>query len=662
MKLKVFIGILSLFAIISSDCFSATARKATTNKGRVGMISSSSTLRSGSTSSSSSSNTSSAFANLSGSQKTFTDCMDKLCNFGKDKGYRCGCSSEYQKLDSMIDEIKSIQSKAEKTASEDVERAKMGAKADIIFGSDSSTSSNTNVGKIDMSIFDNDSSDNVFASSNSSSSKSGDELYSSAYNSCKSKASGNDLTSAKIIYDRQVAEDCETYSDYLESQKKVATDNLATAEKMVRQARYEMLDTTNKYNRGECLTAYKDCVATKGGCGEHFENCLDKDLLERRANSCSDITDQCLAVREYVKSDFQKEIDTILTEANKYADENKRLTCFAKIESCLETGCTPSTNSACLNDVSVAKNVCPIISECEKIIPGIADAMESKLGYLRIRFCQQEAESCFKDKCGSEYTNPECVGKSGAELEKLCPQKSLVSCNGISNYASIRSAVFLKLDYQLLQGCVNYFSSKLSDSCGLDMSCITDNSVDKLTSIDEKFDYEAKAKKLVDEFFRKFEKDSTIDSCEGKVGSYVFETAKFLAQNQVQQNLFNAYTKKIASLVKQAKVEDAQKACNKFKNEYGVKTVNFDEYTRLCQITRVQADCKAGGQTMLSGILKGNVAGSVGGAGLGTSISPGWGTLIGAGVGGTVGAVAGGLTSKQIDYCTEVPVKQEIQM
>ena len=71
--------------------------------------------------------------------------------------------------------------------------------------------------------------------------------------------------------------DCKSFNLYLADQKSNAQANKRTAEAAVRQARLAMLDTTNKYNRGECLLAYRACIADKGGCGTNFENCLDPE-------------------------------------------------------------------------------------------------------------------------------------------------------------------------------------------------------------------------------------------------------------------------------------------------------------------------------------------------------------------------------------------------
>ena len=283
-----------------------------------------------------------------------------------------------------------------------------------------------------------------------------------------------------------------------------------------------MLDTTNKYNRGECLLAYRSCIADKGGCGANFENCLDADLLGRRANACENVLDQCMAVRSYVLQDWEAESQSILVEAAKYADKNARATCLARIQACLEDGCSTSTNSACLTDVNVAAGVCPIIDECNTMIPGIKSVVNDKLGYLRTQFCQNDVDKCLRDKCGENFTAPECIGKKTSEITAMCPQSMFPSCKNEKQFNIILQAALLQMDYQMLQGCLNYFGEELGKVCGTDMACLpSDDTVQALSAIPDteeglaalRVQVRDNSKKAVDEFFKQFEKDMTVAAC-----------------------------------------------------------------------------------------------------------------------------------------------------
>ena len=117
-----------------------------------------------------------------------------------------------------------------------------------------------------------------------------------------------------------------------------------------------------------------------------------------------------------VLSDWEMEAESILVDATKYADKYARQTCLARIQDCLEIGCSTETNSACLTNVNVAAGVCPVIDECNEMIPGIKSVVNDKLGYLRTQFCQNDVDKCLRDKCGENFTAPECVGKKTSEI------------------------------------------------------------------------------------------------------------------------------------------------------------------------------------------------------------------------------------------------------
>ena len=288
-------------------------------------------------------------------------------------------------------------------------------------------------------------------------------------------------------------------------------------------------------------------LQTKGGCGANFENCLDADLLGRRSHACENVLDQCMAVRDYVLKDWQAEAEMILVDAAKYADKYRRQTCLAQIQVCLEDGCSTATNSACLTDVNVAAGICPIIDECNELVPGLKTVVGNKLGYLRTQFCQNDVDACLRDKCGANFTAPECVGKKTSEIVAMCPQSMFPSCKNETQFDIIVSAAVLQMDYQMMQGCINHFSEQLGRTCGTDMACLpSDDTVMSLQELpEEEKDFAAlrvqvrnNAKARVDEFFKQFEQDMTITACQDaqkpagrkSLGSSVFNTAKIIAE------------------------------------------------------------------------------------------------------------------------------------
>lgn len=625
----------------------------------------------------------------------YRQCMDEFCLLDESEGYRCACSSNINKSKSLIQEIQKIQEEADKLYTEGVEREQLGAKAAYIFGESERAKKSSRASGLSFSDWLNGSGlsgDDSLGSDDDI----GDGLYSMASEYCayELEACGARGEMEEMLYSRQVVQDCKGFETYLADQKRNAEANKRTAEAAVRKARLEMFDTTNKYNRGECLLAYKACIADKGGCGTNFENCLDASLLGRRAHACENILDQCTASKSYVLQDWEAESEAILVDAEKYADKYKRQTCLAQIQNCLEEGCSTSTNSACLTDVNVAAGVCPIIDECNAIIPGIKSVVNDKLGYLRLQFCQNDVDKCLQDKCGADYTAPECVGKKTSEIVAMCPQTMFPSCRGEAQFNIIVQAALLQMDYQMLQGCLNHFSEQLGRTCGTDMSCLTIDPLitslvelpteqNALMSLREKV--RANSKTAVANFFKDFEKDITVAACKdsqkpagsgASLGQTVFNTAKIIAEIGAENRAMRELESKIAELSRKQDIEQARQNClntykvedpaekeSKGKKNYSyIRSVSFEPDLRNCHVCRMQQVCETGGESKGTAFAKNAAAGAATGASFGTMISPGWGSAIGAVAGAGVLGLMGMSGANEQEYCQEVESCEDVNM
>ncbi len=624
----------------------------------------------------------------------YRQCMDEFCLLEESEGFRCACSSNINKSKSLIKEIQSIQEEADKLYTEGVEREHLGAKARYIFGESEKAKRSSAASGISFLEWINgtgeeeEDSDGVGADADI-----GDGLYSMAAEYCAPylESCGGRAEMEEMLYSRMVVADCKSFGTYLAEQKINANANKRTAEAAVRQARLEEFSTTNKYNRGECLLAYRGCIADKGGCGTNFENCLDADLLGRRAYACENILDQCLASREYVLQDWEDESVSILENAAKYADRYARQTCLARIQVCLEDGCSTGTNPACLTDVNVAAGVCPVITECEEMIPGIQATVNDKLGYLRTQFCQNDIDKCLQDKCGENFNAPECVGKKASDILELCPQSMFPSCKNAEQYEVIVSAVLLQMDYQMMQGCVNYFGEQLGRVCGTDMSCLPmDSTVASLQELPEKESefaalratVRANASAAVDEFFKQFEKDTTVAACQDtekpiksgrkSLGNSVFTTAKMIAEIGAENRALRELEKKIAEMSREKDLEEARQAClNTYKvetpeegkkNYSYIRSVSFEPSLRNCHVCRMQQVCETGGESKNAAGLKAAAGGLSAGAAAGTMVTPGWGTAIGSAVGAIGGFFAGRSAGGEKEFCQEIESCEDVNM
>ena len=616
-------------------------------------------------------------------------CMDEFCLLDESEGNRCACSSNINQSKSLIQEIQEIQEEADLLYTEGVEREQLGAQAKLVFGESEAAQKSSRISGVSFTEWINSGTDDE--ASLGADSDIGDPLYAMAAEYCASEleACGDKAEMEEVLYARMIVQDCKNFESYLKDQKIIAQSNKRTAEAAVRQARLQMLDTTNKYNRGECLLAYRSCIADKGGCGVNFENCLDADLLQRRANACENVLDQCMAVREYVLQDWQDESVSILADAAKYADRNARGTCLARIQLCLEDSCSTETNSACLTDVNVAAGICPVITECEEMIPGIKATVNDKLGYLRTQFCQNDIDSCLRDRCGENFTAPECVGKSALEIAELCPQDMFPSCKNETQFDIIVQAAMLQMDYQMLQGCLNYFGEQLGAVCGTDMSCLpTDTQIASLVEVPEtqadlaalRESVRANTQAAVDEFFVQFEQDKTVAACQDSqkpsdrqsLGDSVFNSAKMIAQINAENRSMRELESKIAELSRQQDLEEAEANCYNMyqvetpdkssKNYSYIRSVSFEPALRNCHVCRMQQVCETGGQTKGTAGLQAAAGGLAAGASAGTMVWPGWGTAIGAVVGGVGGFFAGRSAGGQEEFCQEIETCEDINM
>ena len=622
-------------------------------------------------------------------REAYRACMDEFCLLDESEGYRCACSSNINQSKDLIQEIQKIQEEADKLYTEGVEREQLGAKARLVFGESEAAKKSSRASGLSFSEWLNSSADEEEGLD--ADADIGDGLYSMAAEYCAAEleACGDKAEMEEMLYSRQIVADCKSFNSYLAEQKTNAQSNKRTAEAAVRQARLAMLDTTNKYNRGECLLAYRSCIADKGGCGANFENCLDADLLGRRANACENVLDQCMAVKDYVLQDWEAESEAILVDAAKYADKYRRQTCLAQIQVCLEDGCSTSTNSACLTDVNVAAGVCPIIDECDSMIPGLKSVVNDKLGYLRTQFCQNDVDVCLRDKCGENFTAPECVGKKTSEIVAMCPQNMFPSCKNETQFDIIVSAAVLQMDYQMMQGCINYFGEQLGKTCGTDMSCLpSDDTVTGLTEIPDdeagmvalRVQVRDNSKAAVDEFFKQFEKDITVAACADakkpagrrSLGDSVFNTAKLIAEIGAENRAMRELESKIAELSRQQDLEEAEKNCyatykvetpdKSDKNYSYIRSVSFEPSLRNCHVCRMQQVCEKGGESKGAGFAKGAAGGLSAGAAAGTMVTPGWGTAIGSVVGIVGGGLMGMMASGEDEFCQEIESCEDVNM
>ena len=609
-------------------------------------------------------------------REEYRACMDEYCLLDESEGERCACSDNIKQSKSIIQEIQKIQTDAEKLYAEGVEREKLGAKADWVFGaSDKAQESASGINFYDW-VMGGTSEESLTADD-----EIGDNLYSMAAESCAdilTRCDAKVATREEQLYLREITKNCKAFDGYLTDQKRAAESNLTTAQAAVRSARALIMDKTNKYNRGECLLAYRSCIADKGGCGVDFENCLDENLLQRRAYACDNILDQCMGAREFVLQDWEAEKVSIVKRANEVSKNNMLATCNARTTNCLEERCSSSTDVLCLNNIDVAAGICPVITDCDTEVKGFKSLWKSKLASLRIDFCQRDVAKCMQDKCGLNYDAPQCTGQGAKAITDMCPQNMFFSCDSVSSdhYNIMLNAIVLNLNYQQLDNCINYYADLMGRTCGLDMSCLpnskeaaTYTNLQKYNEVHTKVEQEAQ--NAVDELFKVLAKDKTVKACASVNGNLdaVASATMFSAKERAKVRYLAELNSQHLKLLRKASVAEAQKDCyDRFQvggrpsgtDEYTyISSVSFEPSLRNCHVCRKQRVCATGGESKDSGALKGAMGGLAAGASTGAMLGP-WGAAIGGVVGGVAGGVLGSNATGEKKSCQEIESCEDI--
>ena len=619
-------------------------------------------------------------------REEYRTCMDEFCLLDESEGERCACSDNVRQAKNIIQEIQDIQAKAETLYTEGVEREKLGSRADWVFSAtDKAQDSDLKNGLYEWMYGGKD------AESLSADDEIGDNLYAMAAEVCEDVLARCDKKIAskeEQLYLREITKNCKAFDTFLGDQKRAAESNLKTAQAAVRSTRASMMSQTDKYNRGECLLAYRSCIADKGGCGVDFENCLDADLLGRRAHACENILDQCMRSRDLVLQDWEAEQKYVLDRATAINADNLLATCNAKTQNCLEERCSASTDVLCLNDIEVAAGICPIIGECDDAIGGKGTSAfktlwKNKLASLRITFCQNDVAKCMQEKCGINYDAPQCTGQGANTIANLCPQKLFFSCNqvGTDVYTTLMNAVKLNLNYQQLENCVNYYADLMGRTCGMDMACLASSQTvmtyKRLQTGDEFADIEQQvvdeAEGAVEKFFKTMDKDATVKACNSVNGNSdaVAGATKFVAKERAKARYLAELEAQQLKLVRKASIKEAQKDCySRFAVESRpsgegsyiyISSVSFEPSLRNCHVCRKQRVCATGGKSKESGALEGAIGGVGAGASTGAMAGP-WGAIILGAVGGIAGGVMGANATGEKTSCQEIESCEDINM
>ena len=418
-------------------------------------------------------------------------CMDQFCISENESGGSCACSDLSIKYDKEFAEIQEILTEAERIATEEVEKVKLGAQADIVFTGTREYDADGNLKEIDeigmaskekkradlMALWesnydDEEEEESIWGSSGVDFAElTGASLYKAAEEICLEQVPeecAGDMTLLRNMYSRQITSDCKGYENSIAAKRAEAELALADANADVRAALKESFDAANKYDLGQCMVQFKKCMQTEDACGENWENCVatiasenmqnnqatstagttvatvdvyditasTMEVLSSKRTICENVLGQCVAVRDMVWPAFLREAAPTIKVAESAAESKFRQSCLTNISNCIQNACKDDivgkgvdTMDACLSRPDMARSFCKVeIDPCERMEPLIWGYVVDKLAAMRVDACTQEVKDCFTADTRCGENFQNWIGMDYDYIHDICPIDSLVVC------------------------------------------------------------------------------------------------------------------------------------------------------------------------------------------------------------------------------------------
>ena len=466
-------------------------------------------------------------------------CMDQFCITDNASGGACNCSDDVNQYNAELAAIEDILNEANRLRTEEIDRIKAGADADIVFSGERRYDEDGNVlydGELSaaeekeqkradlLAVFNT----NLYSESEeevttqSIADMTGRALYNAANELCMAQipdSCAGDIVFLQQLYSRQIVSDCLGYKNSLAQQRTKAENELHAAESEVRVALQESLESSNKYDLGQCMVEFKKCMQTTDACGENWENCVAEiaaenmqandgtqklvaytvtddtetfglaqstlDSLNNKRPICENVLDQCVAVRNQVWPSFLREAAPTIKVAEAQAESKFRQSCLTSISDCIQNACRDdiagkgvATMDACLSRPDMARSFCKVeIEPCERMEPLIWGYVEDKLAAMRVDACTQEVKDCFTadTRCGPNFEN--CIGMDYEYIHDICPIDSLVVCKAnnpafsMDDLDDMLMGLYLNIDNSMMEQCQNVVDQKMAEICGSTTDC-----------------------------------------------------------------------------------------------------------------------------------------------------------------------------------------------
>ena len=495
-------------------------------------------------------------------QNAYYGCMDAFCMLDNASGGRCQCSDRNKELDAVLNEIMKLDEQSLAMATEGVERIQMGENVDEIMkrakaaadgvgkenlqvnikdSNSGSSSSGSKARQLDLSAWKNNSifseDDDVFGGGNEESAgileggefanKFGDELQIAASGVCVKQLPDQCKKSASFLqltYGQRIRSDCTAYENSLKQQRAASQEKLATAQKALRDAALESFQNENKYDLGECVVRFKQCLQTTAECGEDYSGCVADtsilaglygktsgsssskvattviktgatsvtissatyDILNTKKMMCTSVVKQCVKAnqKDAVWQQVIKDLAPVMYTAEYNAASNNRMNCISTVVKCVQTACGSQWDDksdnfdACLSDPNSIENYCKLeYNRCGDVASqgNVKDYIMAKLAALKVDKCTTDVKECLlsEDRCGPDYAG--CIGLDTDTIVDMCPADKLLSCQdrakggaaAVRDYISqIAQGIALNIDNKFAAACQNAVDAAMERICG----------------------------------------------------------------------------------------------------------------------------------------------------------------------------------------------------
>ena len=478
-------------------------------------------------------------------QNKYFGCMDAFCMLDNTSGGRCICSDRNAELDAVLAEIEALDQQSYQMATVGVERIEMGDNADAAIAKANAIADSALVRgesskkarkALDLSMWDTSvdfsDADDVFDSGDVIDGKTGDALHRAAADLCIAQIPecSAETSMLQLLYAQRIKSDCSAYENSLKQQKNASQNKLSTAQRALREAALEQLQSANKYDLGQCTIQFKKCMQTTAECGEDFSKCASVaafdntnvtkstskkktqnysikgavtnieisastyDTLIAKKPLCENITKSCVAVADQVWDTFLREIAPTIKSAELIAEDSARQGCISNISQCFQKACKDNIDpndpegsyDMCLTRPETMLSLCKIpLNACGIDATSAAKAEQSniwnfvvaRLASMRVDSCTKAVKSCLQsaDRCGPDYS--QCVGLDLNTVLDMCPTDKLVACQegnskkSLAEISDLVMGVLLNIDNTMLTQCQNAVTTKMMELCGDTATC-----------------------------------------------------------------------------------------------------------------------------------------------------------------------------------------------